>query len=166
MRILTIDNQSYDLDFIPEEIDDVRYSVLDYSNKQNIDYLFQPLIFLDIFTAPAAVLKIGNHTLKMPIDWNIILCEPEVVEPEVVPITALNDRGFSAFTFNPLTGFVPSFQKVEIVNLYNEVKWYAPKLRQGHFLSVPIQETNNPDCCFFIKDTAKVPELLDASELW
>jgi len=166
IRILTIDNAAYELDFVPEEIDDVRYSVLDYSNRQNIDYVFQPLIFLDIFTSPAAILKIGKYALKMPIDWNIIICEPEHGEPEVIPITALNDRGFKAFTFNPLTSFIPEFLEVSITSVYNEVKWYTPKLRQGHFLSVPIEETENPKCCYFIKDTVKVPEVLDTSELW
>ena len=29
MKILTVDNQSYELDFVPEEIEDIRYSVLD-----------------------------------------------------------------------------------------------------------------------------------------
>ena len=110
MKILTVENQSYDLDYVPEEIDDIRYCVLDYSNKNEADYFFVPLVFLEIFNAPAAVLKIGNNMVKMPLDWSLIICEPDVGEPEVVPITSLNDRGFHAFTFNPITGFLPKFQ--------------------------------------------------------
>ena len=44
MRILTNENQTYDLDFVPEEIEDVRYCVLDYSDKHNADYYFVPLL--------------------------------------------------------------------------------------------------------------------------
>ena len=166
MKILTVENQSYELDFVPEEIEDIRYGVLDYSNKNDADYFFVPLVFLEIFNAPAAVLRIGNHMVKMPLDWSLIICEPEVGEPEVVPITSLNDRGFSAFTFNPITGFLPKFQTVEIVNVFQEVKWHFPKLKFGHFLAVPLSDEEGSECAYFVKETSKVPDVLDTYHLW
>lgn len=166
MKILTVDNQSYELDFVPEEIDDIRYSVLDYSNKNDADYFFVPLVFLEIFNAPAAVLRIGNHMVKMPLDWSLIICEPDVGDPEVVPITSLNDRGFHAFTFNPITGFLPQFQNVEITNVFQEVKWTFPKLKFGHFLAVPLSDEEGSNCAFFVKETSKVPDILDTYHLW
>jgi len=166
MKILTVENQSYELDFVPEEIEDVRYGVLDYSNKNDADYFFVPLVFLEIFNAPAAVLRIGNHMVKMPLDWSLIICEPDVGEPEVVPITSLNDRGFHAFTFNPITGFLPKFQNVEITNVFQEVKWHFPKLKFGHFLAVPLGDEEGSNCAFFVKETSKVPDILDTYYLW
>lgn len=166
MKILTVENQSYELDFVPEEIEDVRYGVLDYSNKNDADYFFVPLVFLEIFNAPAAVLRIGNHMVKMPLDWSLIICEPDVGEPEVVPITSLNDRGFHAFTFNPITGFLPKFQNVEITNVFQEVKWHFPKLKFGHFLAVPLSDEEGSNCAFFVKETSKVPDILDTYYLW
>ena len=166
MKILTVENQSYELDFVPEEIEDVRYGVLDYSNKNDADYFFVPLVFLEIFNAPAAVLRIGNHMVKMPLDWSLIICEPDVGEPEVVPITSLNDRGFHAFTFNPITGFLPQFQNVEITNVFQEVKWHFPKLKFGHFLAVPLGDEEGSNCAFFVKETSKVPDILDTYHLW
>ena len=166
MKVLTVENQSYDLDFVPEEIEDVRYGVLDYSNKNDADYFFVPLVFLEIFNAPAAVLRIGNHMVKMPLDWSLIICEPDVGEPEVVPITSLNDRGFHAFTFNPITGFLPKFQNVEITNVFQEVKWHFPKLKFGHFLAVPLSDEEGSNCAFFVKETSKVPDILDTYYLW
>ena len=166
MKVLTVENQSYDLDFVPEEIEDVRYGVLDYSNKNDADYFFVPLVFLEIFNAPAAVLRIGNHMVKMPLDWSLIICEPDVGEPEVVPITSLNDRGFHAFTFNPITGFLPKFQNVEIINVFQEVKWHFPKLKFGHFLAVPLGDEEGSNCAFFVKETSKVPDILDTYYLW
>ena len=65
MKILTVDNDTYDLGEIPETIDDLRYGVLDYSNQQNVDYYFIPLVFLESFYAPAAVLQIGQYTINM-----------------------------------------------------------------------------------------------------
>ena len=166
MKILTVDNQSYELDFVPEEIEDIRYSVLDYSNKNDADYFFVPLVFLEIFNAPAAVLRIGNHMVKMPLYWSLIICEPDVGDPEVVPITSLNDRGFHAFTFNPITGFLPQFQNVEITNVFQEVKWTFPKLKFGHFLAVPLGDEEGSNCAFFVKETSKVPDILDTYHLW
>lgn len=155
-----------EIDKLPEKIDDIRYSVLDYSDKKNIDYVFQPLVFLEIFNSPAALLSVGKSIIKMPLDWSMIVCDGDAGDPEVVPITALNSRGFKAFCFNPLTGFLPSFLDVDIVNIYNDVKWYSPKLKHGHFLSIPITDGEKPICAFFIKDTVKVPDVLDRMELW
>ena len=65
MNILTVDNETYDLDRLPTEVDgDLRYSVLDYSNAQDVDYLFIPLVFLESFSCPAAVLRLEKLKLK------------------------------------------------------------------------------------------------------
>lgn len=166
MRILTVENESYDLDYVPEEIEDIRYCVLDYSDKDNADYIFVPLVFLESFSCPAAILKIGNNLVKAPLDWSLIVCDPGVVDPEVLPITSLNDRGFKTFVFNPITGFMPEFIEVEIVNIYQDVKWYFPKLKYGHILAVPLEEKNNPKCVYFVKETSKVPDVLSTEDLW
>ena len=76
MQILTLDNVKYDLDTLPEEIDDMRFSILDNSDPSNPDYHWIPLIFLESFNSPALVLKIGNHKIRMPVDWSILIGEP------------------------------------------------------------------------------------------
>ena len=40
MKILTVDNNPYDLDTVPDKIEDVRYCVLDASDPTYIDYYF------------------------------------------------------------------------------------------------------------------------------
>ena len=166
VRILTSENESYELDFVPDEIDDIRYCVLDYSDKNNVDYYFMPLVFLEIFNAPAAVLKIGDSTMKIPIDWSLLICDSESGEPEMLPITSLNDRGFTAFTLNPISSYMPDYQTVEIINIYNEVKWHFPRLKQGHILAVPLSEEPNANCAFFVKEVNKIPQILDIESLW
>lgn len=167
MNILTLDNAAYDLDRLPERVeDDLRYSVLDYSNVSEVDYLFVPLVFLESFSCPAAVLRIGSYEIKMPLDWSLVIGEPDHGEPEVLNIMSLNDRGFSTFVFNPISGYKPRWEKVEIVNIYQEVKWYVPKLKFGHFLTVPLHAGENPPCAFFLKEANKVPEILDLHKIW
>lgn len=154
------------MDFVPDEIEDIRYCVLDYSDKNNPDYFFMPLVFLEIFNAPAAVLKIGNSTFKMPIDWSVIICDKEVGEPEIIPITSLNDRGFTAFTVNPISSYMPEYDQISITNIYSEVKWHFPKLKNGQILAVPLDDEDESKCAFFVKETSKVPDVLDISKLW
>lgn len=57
MRILTLDNQSFEMNKIPDEVEDMRFCILDNSDPKDPDYFFIPLIFLESFNAPALVLE-------------------------------------------------------------------------------------------------------------
>ncbi len=166
MRILTLDNQAYDLDTLPEEVSDMRFAILDNSDPANTDYHYIPLIFLESFNSPALVLRIGENTIKMPMDWQILIGEPDLGDLEVLPLTSINDRGFHAFQFNPLTSFRPSFPDIEIVDVYHEVTWYAPKLRNGQMLAVPLTDDPKPDCVYFVKDISRNCEIVDYNRAW
>lgn len=166
MRILLLDDISYNLETLPEEIDDMRFAILDNSNTNNVDYYYIPLIFLESFNSPALVLKIGEKTIKMPIDWQILIGEKDHGDLETIPLTSLNDRGFSAFQFNPLSGFNPSFLPIEIIDIYNEVTWYAPRLRNGQFLAVPIEDGDKPRCVYFVKEISRNCEIVDYSQVF
>ena len=165
MRILLNDNTVYNMEEIPNEVEDIRYGVLDFTDKQNPDYFFIPLVFLEVISIQAVVLRIGEHTFKMPMDWHIIVCN-DVGDTEVLPLTQISDKGFSAFTLNPITSYMPEFHEVDIMSIYNEVRWHIPKLQQGHLLAVPITDDENPQCAFFVKEANKVPEILDMSTLF
>ena len=45
MRILTLDNTAYELNEIPDEVEDMRFAVLDNSDPRSPDYFYIPLIF-------------------------------------------------------------------------------------------------------------------------
>ena len=165
MHILTVENTCYQLDNIPAEVEDIRYCVIDYTDPQNVDYMFVPLVFLESFNSPAVVLRIDGHEFQMPLDWSIVIGDQEIGDPEVIPIMHLNDRGFSAFTFNPLKQFSPIFKEIEIVNVYNEVKWYFPKMKNNQLISTPLTQTKNPECAFFVKDISRQCESIEYTEL-
>lgn len=167
MRILTLENRTYPLEKIPEYVNDkLRFAILDNSNPQDPDYYFIPLIFLESFNSPAAVLSIGKYKLTMPLDWKMLVGDPEQGELFVIPITSLNDRGFNAFSFNPISGSKPEFYPVDIEDIYQEVKWYFPKLKSGQLLSVPLTRGSNPECVYFVKDISRQSENLDYSQVW
>ena len=167
MRILTLENKCFNLDDLPEQIeDDVRFSVLDNSDPKNPDFFFVPLIFLESFSAPAMVLNIGGNEVTMPVDWSIAVgCSESGNDIEILPLTSINDRGFEAFLFNPLTSFKTDFQHIKIENFYTDVKWYFPKMKNGQLLTVPITEGENPLCAYFVKDISRQCEIIEYSLL-
>ena len=167
MKILTLDtNTAYNLETLPDEVDDLRFAILDNSNPSNVDYHFIPLIFLESFSSPALVLKIADKTIKMPVDWQILIGEQEHGDLETLPLTSLNDRGFHAFSFNPLSSYAPLFLTIEIMDIYPDVTWYAPRLRNGQFLAVPIDDGEKPRCIYFVKDISRNCELVDYRLAW
>lgn len=167
MRILTTENRTFLLNDLPEEIeDDLRFSVLDNSDNQNPDYFFVPLIFLESFTGPAAVLQIGPHEITMPLDWCTVVGDPEGPHMEVLPLTSLNDRGFKTFCFNPISSFKPTFLDIDIIDIYREVKWYFPKMKPGQLLCTPLENGEKPLCAYFVKEVSRQSELVDYTRAW
>ena len=163
MKILTLENKCFLLNNLPEELtDDVRFAVLDNSNPKEPDFFFIPLIFLESFSAPAMVLEIGGKEITMPVDWSLAVGDSEGAgDIEILPLTSLNDRGFQAFLFNPLTSYTLNWGDVKITNFYNDVKWYFPKMKNGQLLATPITEGKDPLCAYFVKDISRQSELID-----
>ena len=161
MRILTLETTVFELDQLPEEIDDMNFGIFDNSDPGDPDYHFIPLVFLESFNSPALVLRIGEHRIKMPIDWQILIGEPDVGDLEMLPLTSINDRGFKAFEYNPRSSFSPTYHDIEIVDVYQDVSWYAPKLKNGQMLCVPINDGEKPLCVYFVKDISRNCELVD-----
>ena len=167
MQILTLENETFPLKQIPDELEEeVRFAVLDNSDPKNPDFFFVPMIFLESFSAPAMVMEINGKEIMMPVDWSIAVGDSESgSDLEVLPLTSINDRGFEAFLFNPLTSFKVDFGTVKITNFYSDVKWYFPKVKNGQLLSIPITEGDNPLCAFFIKEISRQSEVIDFGQL-
>lgn len=167
MHILSLENRAFSLTNLPDELeDDVRFAILDNSDPKEPDFFFIPLIFLESFSSPAMVMEINGHEIMMPVDWSIAVGDSSTGNDlEVLPLTSINDRGFEAFLFNPLSSFKCDFGNIEITNFYNDVKWYFPKLKNGQLLGIPITEGENPLCAYFIKDVSRQSELIDYGKL-
>jgi hypothetical protein len=166
MKIHTLENTAYELDELPDKIDDLRFAIFDNRNPKDPDYFYIPLIFLESFTAPALVLKIGDRLIKMPMDWHLLIGEDETGDLEALQLTSINDRNFKAFEFNSLSGYMANFLPVEVVDVYNEVQWYNPKLKNGQYLAVPIDDGHKPRVVYFIKDVSRNCQLVDYNQAW
>jgi len=167
MQILTLENTTFSLNNLPDEVDEnTRFAVLDNSDAKEPDFFFMPLIFLESFNAPAMVLRIGNDEVTMPIDWSIAVGDSQSgCDIEILPLTSLNDRGFEALVFNPLSSFRVEFKKIEIVNFYNDVKWYFPKMKNGQLLATPTRMGHKPDCVYFVKEIGRQSEIIQLDKI-
>lgn len=167
MNILTVYNQFFSLNNLPDEVDDnMQFGVLDNSNPHDPDFYFMPLIYLESFNSPAIVLKIGTDEVTMPIDWCIAVGDGNsATHIEIIPLTSLNDRGFDALVFNPISDFRIEFKKIEIVNFYNDVKWYFPKMKVGHLLASPLNQSPQPPCAYFVKEISRHSEMIHLDKL-
>ena len=167
MQILTLENKPLSLINLPAEVDDsIRFSVLDNSNPHDPDFYFVPLIFLESFNAPAMVLKIGDDEITMPLDWCIAVGDSSAgTNIEVLPLTSLNDRGFEALIYNPLSSYRLEFKPIQIVNFYNDIKWYFPKMKSGQLLATPINNNESPACAYFVKEVSRQSEIIHLDKL-
>jgi len=167
MQILTLDNKCYKLTNLPDTIDDeIHFNVLDNSDPKEPDFFFIPLIFVESFSAPAIVLEINGKEIMMPVDWCMAVGDSNTGnDVEILPLTSINDRGFEAFLFNPLSSYKFDFGDIKITNFYNDVKWYFPKMRNGQLLAVPIEDGPEPLCAYFVKDISRQCELIDYTNL-
>jgi len=165
MLINTIE-KNLDLNFIADEIEeDIRFMVLDFTTQPELDYIYTPLVFLESFNAPCAILEIGPYNLEVPLDWHIIIADQFLGQSEIISIMQIADRGFRAFAINP-DHVKPEFLPLNLKTVYNEKKWFLPKLKVGHMLSVPLELDSNSLCVFFGKDLTKINEVIQIDQLW
>lgn len=167
MKILMETNKSFDINDIEQDAEvDIRYCVLDYSDPKEVDFIFYPLVFLEEFTRPSVDLSLGKYRVQVPLDWSIVIADKNMGNLEIIELKHINDRPFQAFSFNPIAGYMPSFLDLEIVNIFPNVSWSVPKLKNGHLLAIPLSEGDEPQCAFFVKDTNKLSDSLDITKIF
>ena len=57
------------------------------------------------------------------------------------------------------------FKKIEIVNFYNDVKWYFPKMKNGQLLATPTHGGSKPNCVYFVKEVSKQNEIIQLDKI-
>lgn len=163
MRILTVENTPFELNTIPDEVDDLRYCILDAAEPNEIDFYFLPLVFLESFQSPAVCLQIGTHEIHLPMDWSIMICDADFAGIEIIPLVRVNNRGFKAVCTNPINTRLES-EEIQITGVFQDVKWHFPKLKNGHMLAVPLEDKPNPKCVFLVKELNKICDI-DTADL-
>ena len=165
MYILTPENKALDTIRIPASTSTLYHCVLDYSDHEDVDYKFPPTVFVEDFARASAELMIGNHRIQVPFNWCILLGDKDCGDLEIMPIKSFHGRSFQAFVFNPCKGYRPDFLPVDIVNIYQEVRWCIPTTKPEHMLAVPLCGGESPLCAFFVDEKNKLPDVLDIRQV-
>lgn len=175
--ILQADNTTFDLNVMagiqtattfatPWANENLHFCILDYSEEREIDFYFQPLIYIQRHARPLTALRIGRYQLVLPLDWSIMIVEPNSGLVEYIALKDLRDRPFAALIVNPITGYMPDYGEITQVDLYPDTEWSMPCLKYGQFLAMPLVKTNNPPCVFVIKNTNRLPEDIDITRIF
>lgn len=166
MYILTPENESFDTNRIAYDKEvDLNYCVLDYTNAEDADYMFPPMVFVEEFAKSGSELQIGEYVIQLPWDWCLLLGDAEIGDLEVIDIKRINGREFNAFALNPVSSFKPEYLPVRILNFYNEIKWTTPVIKQEHMLCIPLHAGKEPLCIFACEPKNKLPDVIDVKTI-
>lgn len=187
MKLLKNDNTTININLIDEDTgQDVNYCVFEYE-KEDSDYFFIPLLAVEQYYYNSVCLKINDHYIQVPGNLSILVGDPENTNKdigglELVNVQVLNDKKFHyhAFVFNPLTESVPKFYPIEIVDIYPNINWTIPSLKNNRILCVSLEDSNQqtylenhghskyhivkkrgPECIFLSKDSTKFSDNLE-----
>ena len=67
--------------------------------------------------------------------------------------------------YNPLSSYRIEFKPIEIINFYNDVKWYFPKMKNGQLLTTPLHMGEQPECAYFVKEVSRQSEIIHLDRL-
>ena len=166
MLLLTTDNIPYECELALSQNDNINFMVLDYSNSNDADFFSNKLLFLERFTNSVITLQIGNAIVNVPGEWYIAIGESEIGDVELIPISSIINRGFSAFAFNPINGFMPSFVPIDVINILPDGDFIVPKLESNTLLAIPFTSDKKPLCFYIGPDVPKSLDLINYSNLW
>jgi hypothetical protein len=166
MLILDENNNPIETDRLGDKTD-VYYCTLDLKKPKNPDYKWQPLVFLDTYTAAGAVISVGNTEVTLPYHWSLItVCQDQA---ELIPIKKISGRGITAFGFNPLDGFMPEWLPIRITDTPENSSWSSPIFEKTEMLVIPIETDNGdrgPRCIIAGEPRTRMPDSLDLALLW
>jgi hypothetical protein len=54
---------------------------------------------------------------------------------------------------------------IEIEDVYQDVRWYFPKLKNGQLLCIPISDGPKPICAYFVKEISRASETIDIQNI-
>lgn len=133
MQILTEENEKMSLMGIPERLTDTRH----YCVLRDEDFQFAPLIFVECYQARAIKLTFGKVSVKIPDDFQILAYDRDCGIIEAIDSLR---GGFQAFSFNPLSGLLPSAPDYRASRSLEKVEWMVPRMPMDSALAVPVGE--------------------------
>lgn len=169
MLILDENNKMVDIDQVSKNRE-VYYAVLDFSKPRSPDYFFKPIIFIDTYTSPAAMLQVGPYTTLVPFRWSVVVTYADIAE--LVAVEDIVSKDHDAFCVNPITSYMPDRLPIRYKGSL-DVSWSYPTLGKSDMLVLPVGEAptrpgdrEKGPTCILAGERIKIPETIDLSLLW
>lgn len=137
MLILDENNTVRDTDKIAESC---HYSVLRFKDPKYPDFFFEELPYVEEFISHTMKLHIGPDespfVVFVPFHWSILCSDMEYVQ--TIPLYEFMGRDFHAFCLNPVDGYMPYYERVRIVEIFENTSWTCPPIQDKDMLVMPI----------------------------
>jgi len=123
------------------------FFVLDFE-EENVDFKCFPLKFIEKKTTTLAEIIIKEkYVIKLPINW-YILCGDKIYYEnlEFISIQDLMSSDHTCISINPITSYIPKWHSLRVSNIYPNIEWLNPKVKNNHYLIYPLSKEDNPEC--------------------
>lgn len=140
MQILNVENKVFELDQIRTKLNDLRICMLDFSEKDNIDFYFKKITSYLQYKQPAVELRIGDRRIIVPLNWKMLCTNDEDYNLEIVNVEDLVHETYYTPVFNPLKVYMtPTPQAIEVLRIIpTGIEWFVPKLPKKCLLAMPL----------------------------
>lgn len=110
---------------------------------QIMDYTLAPLLVLEEIVCPSIQVRIRGYEFYLPANWNILVYSQETSELDVVEVSEVAGREFTAFVYdisNPnIVRYEPGL--ITVVNYVSDFVNVGPSLSKHQMLCHPISPT-------------------------
>lgn len=147
--------------------DDAHYCCLEYASEAARDFIFPPLIYLDLFTVETITVEIAGAVISLPRDWSIVVGDRDIGCLEAIPIARAVEHDHEALVYNPISSSMPAFAAIRLKGRGEAAEWAVPRVKKGHMLCVPLRSGDQPPCIIVAHDTSRMYGAgeIDLSEL-
>jgi hypothetical protein len=102
-----------------------------------MDYTLTPLLVLEATTSPSIKLKIQNFEFILPANWNILVTDKETTQLDVVEISELAGKEFTALTYGPDCATI-EMSPIALIDYFPNKQNVGPALNKHQMLCHPI----------------------------
>jgi len=134
MLILDENNDCIILDNVHSPLVSEFFWVLDL---EMMDYTLTPLQVLEETICPVLTVNIQGFQFQLPTTWNILILSTETYQVDVVEISRLPGREFTAFQYGPNSHSAES-SVVRVVDYSSEGVNVSPSLSKNQMLCHPV----------------------------
>lgn len=137
MLMFNEDNDTVRLDSLTQPMLSEYFWVLDLPE---LDFMLTPLLSLEQTTGPALELMIGNYSHIIPTTWNLLICDEDTLQVDVIQVSELAGREMTAFSYGPRISY-PQLPAVTAINYYSAATMISPQLTKQQMLCHPINSS-------------------------